>query len=649
MHSTLLGLFVAAPTLLRPLPAQDPAGQAPVGPAAAGAKPAVVDSKTSIFGEPLYVNGKRVSDDQIKLYLIYGPCRALFELARVNVVIEDEMRRRAADATELEIQRREKEKPFESPEARKAAWNAERENQTRLIQEKLAVTDAELTAEVDRMVTDFKKNYPALDLDTEIARTYRNTDWYKRQLRQTILFDHVFLPQNPEEWPVVTMESVRSDSGQVLIDDAFESYKNRKEMAAKYNEDQQKKAEQAKTTGQEFKPDHIDIAREDPLYMQMMRDIVRLSVYRLVDFKTSLDGLPETVALWADTDGDGKPELELKTEDLWNQVKDTVSPSEIDEAKQWFVTAWATRDRLEKDGFLLSAQDCTAVVKKRQGDFENSSYDMESMATTTYYFPSLDTYAEYLCMLEGFKKMTEPQLKPGPAGEVSQALRDYFDRANRVMGLGQVDVEVMLIAAFDIGKFRWKPNGWDWAKAKATEIRAKIDANTREYNDERAKVLEAKARGQEYTPEKEIPEPYRFWSQMMDDHSEYWDPPAPNEPDKRVSMIGMKMKGRFGPHYRNDLNSFVGETYYSDWVSGTSITDYVFFDQTEGTVAGPFRGPQGYYITRVLRRTPPSRSLNLSEPKHLELLREDWFRWKFNQYSKEAVEKADIKGYARET
>ena len=108
------------------------------------------------------------------------------------------------------------------------------------------------------------------------------------------------------------------------------------------------------------------------------------------------------------------------------------------------------------------------------------------------------------------------------------------------------------------------------------------------------------------------------------------------------------MKGRFGPHYRNDLNTYVGETFFSDWCTGRSITDYVFFDQTEGTVAGPFRGPQGYYITRVLRRTPPNRSLNLSEPKHLELLREDWLRWKFNQYSKEAAEKAEVQGFVRE-
>jgi len=114
-----------------------------------------------------------------------------------------------------------------------------------------------------------------------------------------------------------------------------------------------------------------------------------------------------------------------------------------------------------------------------------------------------------------------------------------------------------------------------------------------------------------------------------------------------MSMVGMKMKGRFGPHYRNDLISFIGETYFTEWVTGTSITDYVFFEQAEGTVAGPFKGPQGYYITRVLRRTPPTRGLNLSEPKHVELLRDDYLRYYFNRYAREAVEQADVKGFPR--
>ena len=642
MHSTilLLGSLLSAPVAF----AQP---QGVVGPAPGGAAPAAQDTKTSIFGEPLYVGGKRVTDNQIKLQLIYGPCKMMFEMARNTVIIEDELRRRSHDLAEVELQRIEKDKPFPSPDARKAALEAEAKNQLQQLHEKLAPTDAEVQKEIDRMVGDFKKNYPALDLDAEVNRSFRNADWYHAQLRQTVYFDHVFLPENPAEWPIVTTEAVRADSGDVLIDDAFESFKNRKEMAEKWNAAERTKAEEAKAKGEAHAYDEITIAKEDALYMSMMRDIVRMAVYRLVDFKTSSEGLPDTIALWADSDMDGQPELVVTTDELWNQVKDTVSQTEIDEAKQWFVTSMATRDRLEKDGFLLSGDDCKAALTAKEGEFENAAFNLEALATQTYFFPSVQNYREYFCMMKSFEKLNEEKLKPGAGGEVAQVLRDYYDKATKIMGLGQVDVEVLLVSAFDIGNFRWKPDGWNWAKKKADEVYAQIEANTREYNDQRSKVLEAKAKGQTYEPEKEILEPYRFWSKMMDDYCEFWDPPAPEETGKR-SMVGMKMKGRFGPHYRNDLNSYVGETYYTNWVTGRSITDYVFFDQAEGTVAGPFKGPQGYYITRVLRRTPPTRSLNLSEPKHLELLRDDWLRVSFIQYAKDAVAQADVKGFPKD-
>ena len=106
----------------------------------------------------------------------------------------------------------------------------------------------------------------------------------------------------------------------------------------------------------------------------------------------------------------------------------------------------------------------------------------------------------------------------------------------------------------------------------------------------------------------------------------------------------MKNKGRFGPRYRNDLIGFVGETRYREFVTGFSITDFVFFDQAENTVAGPFKGPLGYYLTRVKRRTPPSRPLNLAEPKHVELLTDDWLRVAFGAYMREAVKGAKVQG-----
>jgi hypothetical protein len=607
-----------APKAAAPAAAQAPAATA------APAKSAPADTKTSIFGEPLYVNGKRVSDQDIKVYLMYGPARLMLEMYKIGVIVDDQLQRTAVEATETEITRRATEKPFASPEERQQAYDAELRQQKAKVQEKYAVTDAEYQEEYDQTIKDFKEKFPVLDVPAEIARAFRTVDWYRIQLRQTLQFHRVFLPDDPAEWPVVTLEAVRADSGDVLVDDAVTSYSTRK--------------------GVQEKNGLKKLPKEDTIYVQMMTQIVRDAMFGLVDFKTQPEA-PAGIALWADTNSDGKPELQLSIDELWDKVKDTISEAEINEAKQWFVTSIATRDRETKEGILLSSEDCKAALDEYVKRFLNSYASLEVMATKTLFFPSLETYKDYHCLLEGFQRSVEPKLAPGPGGELAQPLRNYFDRANRIMGLGQVDSEVMLISALDIPHFRWKNDGWNWAEKKANELKAKIDANTLAYNEQKANELKAKQDGTVYEPKEPAVEPYRFWTQMMDDNSEYWDPPAPEK--GKGSDVAYKRKGRFGPRYRNDLIGFVGESTYTNWITGTSITDHLFFDQGEGTIAGPFRGPQGYYLTRVNKRTGPTRPLNLAEPKHLQLLKDDYLRVAFTDYAKEAVAQADVKGFAK--
>lgn len=618
----------------------------------------VAKAETSIFGEPLFVNGKRVTDNEIKRYLIYGPCRLMLEMYRINLIIEDELARRARDAANLviqpEVDKRAKAavdaalngKTFPSPEAEQKAkeeelakarsaafaaedlrkiWQAEYDRQRKFLAETVVPNEAEYNAELKRTLDEFKTNYPLLDLDAEVSRAFRTVEWYKKNLRQTMLFDRVFYPDDPEDWPITTVEAVRADSGDTLLTDARDSYKMRKEHADKTGE---------------------PLPKEDPIYTQMMRQIVRDGMYATIDFRTAADGLPDDLLLSADKDGDGKPELVVTTAEVWDAVKDTVAQTEIDEAKQWYITSMATADRLKADGALLDEAGRQAAFAELNKQFIGTYYNMEILAVQTYFFPSVETYREYYCLHAGFKKLMEPKLQKQENGDLAQPLRDYLDHSNRIMGLGQIDLDCLLVSAFDIPHFKWKPDGWAKAKKLAQEIKADLDKNLADYNAQRAEIAKAKAEGKaDYKPEKEVMEPYQYWSKQMDDHSEYWDPPAPEK--GKSSDVGMKKRGRFGLRYRNDLQGFVGETPYSHWVTGNSITDYAFFDQAEGAIAGPFKGPQGYYLTRVQHRTPPTRPLNLGDPKHVDLLKDDYLRVAFVDYAKEAVKKADVKGFEK--
>jgi hypothetical protein len=591
-----------------------------VGPAAAQ------DTSASIFGEPLVINGQRVSDEKIKLQLIYGPGRMMVDLYKVGVIIQDEISRQAQELAAAEVAAQEAAKPYASAEERAAALQKAIASQTALLTEKYRIKDEAFEEEYQYTIDTFAKDYPVLDIGAEISRAFRSVEWYREQLRQTMYFDSVFLPVNPENWPSTTLEAMRNDpgGGALLIDDAKQSYESRLKASEKNGG---------------------KLPREDSLYMTLVRQIVRDAMFSVMTFKTPADGLPAGIAFQADTNGDGKPEVELSIEQLWKIVEPTVNPTEIHEAKQWFVTAMATRDRLLAEGALLTDADARQSIQDLASGFEGALVTLEQSATGTYFFPSVQNFVEYYTMREGFRKLVEPKLANGPAGELSTTLREYYERANRVMGLGMIDCEVLLVSAMDIPRFRWKSDGWAKAKAKAADLRKQLDQNVQDFNAQRAARAEATAQGKEYKPDRDVPDPYRFWSQMVDDHSEYWDPPPPEGPGKRQSDVAYKKKGRFGPKYRNDLIGFVGETPFSEWVSGECITDRMFFDQMESSVAGPFRGPLGYYITRVNRRTPPSRPLNLSDPKHVALLRDDYLRWAFIQYSKEAVAKATITGF----
>ncbi len=625
MQIQSIAIALALTAWLAPTADAAPAFQG-VGPTPGSA----ADSKTSMFGEPLYVNGRRVTDDEIKLALIYGPCRPVLDLSKIGVIIEDEISRQSEEKAEAEVAAKEAEKPFENPAARAQALKAAVARNSSLLHEKYRIGDDEFEAEYQYNVDDFKKSFPVLDIGAEICRAYRSVDWYREQLRQTMYFDRVFLPVNPAEWPPTTIEAIRSDKsgGDLMIPDAEESYKSRKAAAERNNG---------------------VMPREDALLLTFLREMVRNAMFDLMTFKTQPDGIDPKLAFWADANGDGKPEVALTIDELWDKVQDTVTETEIAETKQWFCASLAVRDRLAKDGALLSDAEAKKALGELTVGFDDNLVTLEQMATKTYFFPSVEAFVEYYSMREGYRKMIAPKLEPAPDGSLSPVLKEFFERANRVMGLGMIDCEVLLVSAMDISHFRWKKDGWGWAKKTAQDLKAQIDQNQKDYNEQRAKAAEAKAQGKEWKPEKSVPEPYRFWSQLLDDHSEYWDPPPPEQHDgkqQKQSDIGYKKKGRFGPRYRNDLIAYVGETAYLAWVNGGCITDTMFFDQAENTVAGPFKGPLGWYITRVNRRTPPSRPLNLAEPRHMQLLRDDYLRWAFEQYTKDAVAQADIKGFS---
>ena len=278
--------------------------------------------------------------------------------------------------------------------------------------------------------------------------------------------------------------------------------------------------------------------------------------------------------------------------------------------------------------------------------FQSAQFNIGMVAVGNHQFPSIESYSDYYRILESHRRKIGPSIAAPEEGGIAEPLREHLVRANKIMGLGKVDCEVLLVSAYDFPSNKWIEDGWEMSEEMANWIKDEIERNNQSYAEYRRMRMEAAAAGEDFNPQDapQAMDPHDFWSLLIDEYCGYWDPPQP-ETGRPGSAVGYKQKGRFGERYRNDLQGMIGESPFAQFVSGQSITDHVFFDQQVGTIAGPFKGPHGYYLTKVMRRMPPTRPLNVADERHLGLLRDDYIPYSLIQYCEEALSTATVEGF----
>ncbi|HIG11415.1 MAG: hypothetical protein ABGY71_03490 [bacterium] len=581
------------------------------------------------LGGSITVGGVEIPEAEIKRFIIYGPARPALEYHRINALIHDQIKR-CVDGFEDEL----------------ANWKAITESgadagpePTPVDPASYEVSDEEFQKLFDKKISEFTDKYPeettGLRVETEIARTYRSIEWYRRELRQEIQFDKVFIHDNTDNWPDLTFEALRAEAGEILIKDFQDSYERRRlDHETRLAEWKLKVEADDPQAGPE-----PEIMPEDSMYRSILRQMVRDTVYKVVDSRTAVDGLPMDMICTMDFDWDEKPELSLTTDQMWSMVASTVSAVEIDSARHFLALIEATRQRLGAEKKLMTEEESLAKFEEIKAGFQSAMFNLGTIAIGAHQFPSVESYADYVPLFESYKASMKPQIEGTAEDGLPAVLRSHLDRANQVMGLAKVDAEVLLVSAFDFGDFSWKAKGWEDAKTKAQWLKSEIEKNNADYAAFRTKRMEAAAKGEEYTPDSDVVEPHAFWSELINTHCEFWDPPPPEI--GRQSAVAYKQLGRFGERTRNDLRSLMNESAYVNFLRGGLVTDEIFFEQPIGTVAGPFKGPWGYYLTKVVSRTPPTRPLNMNDERHLELLRDDWYRISFIDYAHEAMANAE--------
>lgn len=445
------------------------------------------------------------------------------------------------------------------------------------------IDEAEIQAGIDQLVESIKEQYPTLDHDAVLRLNNIQPDNLLRLQRQSRLFTKVFMPENPDNWPDITVESIKG-TGQAAMFEAMRT------SFARF--------EEAVAAG-EMTPEQIEQAKQGQGTMrQLMAQSVMKALNDSSTVETAVDGLPADVAMRVNGQ-------DISTDQVFAVLAPRLSPSDIDLARRWILKCRLLERTLAARGYLLTPAEASAAYDEAMAPMAESMFPLEFFVVNVKGFPSLHLYEQLHRYIASYERMIADEM-------TDDVLQAHFEqRGNDLLNVARVGTEVILLSAYDFKSGTWKENGWEEAEQRAYEVGRKL----------------AEAGGSN-------------WAELQDEYSDFWDPPAPTTPMEGQQMPRRKNKGRFAPMSRNELIKELHENEFTIFVDGSSITDEIFFHLSEGAIGGPWKGRFGYYIARITARTAPRQSRTLEDPVMLDMLEEDYATTRFNAFAQELYDAA---------
>ncbi|NOT32259.1 MAG: hypothetical protein HOP15_17575 [Planctomycetes bacterium] len=524
------------PGVEKPLVASFPEGR-PADP-----PPAIDDlpDEDELLGKPLVINGRVIPFEEIKRQCCLGRYGvAEIETAKIWIFIDEEIKRRVAAGASAE---------------------------------EFVVKDEEVHGMVKAIEEQIKAEYPQGDMTLEDVFANMATEAPLQRLRVQRLFEKLFLPEDPAQYPPVTIAAILSGpSGDVMLAQVQETYA------------------EAKQTG-------IEMPRNSDLDDAFMQQIVAH-----LHSTATIEAAPALGVLYR-VNG-----VDITVADIWERIKSLVTVMEVRAAKQWIVNTTLLKEALAAANVWLTDEEAEAAYHAHSDPYKDSIFSYERLAVTLKQFPSIERYKEYRRIYDSFHRMKKPEI-------TAETLERHGElRTNKIIGQVSVDVDVILCSAFDIKAGRWKSNGWVEAENRMRDL---LD---------------------------QIVEEQRPWEEMVEKYSEFYEPPA-SVSARQEGLSERPVKGRFRNYQRNNLLNELGESEYELFLNGTSITDFIFLEQEVGTLGTPMRGPLGWYLPRLTRRSKPPRQLAAKEETLAILRLDDYLIQNLNSFAQELIRKNEVFG-----
>lgn len=351
-------------------------------------------------GKPFAVNGVEISKAELDRSLVYLVGSQLIQRKIVQFLCEEELQSRMSAGAD--------------PASFKVLGDE--------VEKKIAETKAQFATEHPDV--DFGKNLQ--------ASGYTETS-LREHVATSLVFEKLFFPNNPKDWPEITKEILRSKGGAAMLDSFLKEGEG------------------------EGKPPEMPPILKASFAQQILQELTKAS-----NIQYAGDGLGPDLVFTLN----GRP---FRTKEAMERLAEEIRPAHRAQNRVWAAIGAAVRQDLEAQKHWLDAASVRQRWSQLEGKYVNSFIPLEAVVVTIKRFPTMEIYKSYFHMLESFRTKI--------ANEITEEnLQKHLAFARDFLGSGSVQAHILLASAWDFATNSPRPfEDWEAARKKAEMIKKQLD------------------------------------------------------------------------------------------------------------------------------------------------------------------------------
>lgn len=314
--------------------------------------------------------------------------------------------------------------------------------------EEFVISDEDVLRELGPMKEDFETKNPGVDFWEVVRSQYGlSRETFLEQRRQSILFDKLYFPGTPKDWPDITKEAIKAQT--------------QSEQGPLFIEQLEKATEGVDEQGNPKKlPD---------FWVGMMRQFVQKGLRTWSDIRYASNGLPSDIVLQVN-------DLQWGTEEAFAFVKKGLYVQDLERAMQEVAVREAIKQELEKHDAYVSDEVFHERYEAYRQPYDSTPFTVEVIATRFKGYPCLEAYRARWRLQTSYADMIADEIN-------TENLQAHADKYAAFFADGQVSIDVIPFQARNPRTGAWEPDGMVAAKQRCEAAFAAIEGKDKSFDD----------------------------------------------------------------------------------------------------------------------------------------------------------------------